>query len=535
MPDIQYAAIEPLGNQVAFQSENLNRIQLRDVDTGELRGYFEAQDRFPSGSGTVFSPDGMTVVALTRSREVVLDALTGWLHTRLGSTGTTYSASFSPRGTTLVTADVGELLVWTLDERLVATGGAPAVHINPDAIVDGPIAAVYVYAPALHGTPPELVCCPALMHVIDEFDGDVVDSIYAANVAQLPDGRFVFASQNPTDATVDLTGSPWDGSIDFLLGGISIWEPSSGTVTEVTQCAVLLSEAHFVFGGLEGGTSRCADGEPVFAPTEYQTALLVASDGSMIAASSDRLDDIAPDGTPRRAVRVWDAVSLDEVTTIYVGQNAALSAVSEIWLIVKDYETNIATVHSIADGSVIAEIGHGSFRNEAGDLGGVYSTIGKLTADGRHLLTTADRTRDPDGGELVLLSTEDWSEVARWRAADGVLRGFMLSPDGQRLATSGEDGVVRVWDFAGLLAGESDGGPRSLLEEIPTGVVSDIRWISETRLGLALRSGVWRTLFLDPDEFVSDVASRLLRTFTKVECQTYRIEPCPTLRELRAG
>ncbi len=268
--------------------------------------------------------------------------------------------------------------------------------------------------------------------------------------------------------------------------------------------------------------------------TEFQTAVLASVDGSRFAASSGRLYDVSPDGEPVRAVRVWDAASLAELTTIYIGPNAGLAALSEEWLIIKDYETNVATVYSAVDGSVMTEIGQGSFRNEGHDLGGVGPTVGKLTPDGQYLFTTSDLASDPGSGGIVALSTDDWSEVARWSAADGKLRGFNLSPDGQRLATAGEDGVVRIWDLANLLAGELLAGdePR-LLDDIPTGVASDIRWISETRLGLAMRSGPWVTVPLDPDDLVAEVASRLIRTFTETECQTYRIDPCPTLEEMR--
>ncbi len=40
---------------------------------------------------------------------------------------------------------------------------------------------------------------------------------------------------------------------------------------------------------------------------------------------------------------------------------------------------------------------------------------------------------------------------------------------------------------------------------------------------------------LDVETLLETARSRLTRTFTPEECNTYDIDPCPTLEELRVG
>lgn len=74
-----------------------------------------------------------------------------------------------------------------------------------------------------------------------------------------------------------------------------------------------------------------------------------------------------------------------------------------------------------------------------------------------------------------------------------------------------------------------------LLDDIQTDIVSDVRWTTLNRLGLSSRRGTWTTVNLDTNVLAADLAARLTRSFTDRDCQTFNIEPCPTLEDIRGS
>ena len=47
--------------------------------------------------------------------------------------------------------------------------------------------------------------------------------------------------------------------------------------------------------------------------------------------------------------------------------------------------------------------------------------------------------------------------------------------------------------------------------------------------------GELRLVTIDTDELLEIARSRVTRTFTETECTTYRIDPCPTLEDIKTG
>jgi WD40 repeat protein len=110
---------------------------------------------------------------------------------------------------------------------------------------------------------------------------------------------------------------------------------------------------------------------------------------------------------------------------------------------------------------------------------------------------------------------------------EGLLRAATLSPDRTLLATGTADGLVRVWD--------AHGG--RLLQEIRVGdvPVKGIAFIDAAHLAVAPETGSMLIMTLDVDELLAVARRSISRGFSKTECATYDIEPCPSLDELRSG
>jgi hypothetical protein len=65
--------------------------------------------------------------------------------------------------------------------------------------------------------------------------------------------------------------------------------------------------------------------------------------------------------------------------------------------------------------------------------------------------------------------------------------------------------------------------------------VSDIHWLDDDSLLVGTWDGQFGTVSLSTDVFLEETRQGLRRTFTDQECATYRIDPCPTLEEMRQG
>ena len=144
--------------------------------------------------------------------------------------------------------------------------------------------------------------------------------------------------------------------------------------------------------------------------------------------------------------------------------------------------------------------------------------------DGSVLFTAGFRD-----GDVAMFDTATWELVARWPAHDAGIRGLAVSPDGTRLASTGEDNFVKVWDIA-----EPGDQPPVLLNRIPADFPSDASWLAPDRLAVFLADGArYLDVSLGVDELVDGAIARLTRGFTVDECATYQIDPCWTLEEIR--
>jgi WD40 repeat protein len=156
----------------------------------------------------------------------------------------------------------------------------------------------------------------------------------------------------------------------------------------------------------------------------------------------------------------------------------------------------------------------------------------------------------PDGQRLATGSLEGGLKL--WEARTGrqleSLTGNLgqvldlaFSPDGTSLATSSSDGTVRLWDvgtgrqtltLASGVAGEV--GPDSkfcfrTLKVAYLGVGGKLAFSPDgTRLAYTAADGTVRVLALDIDDLIDLARSRLTRSWTQDECETYlHRDTCP--------
>lgn len=103
----------------------------------------------------------------------------------------------------------------------------------------------------------------------------------------------------------------------------------------------------------------------------------------------------------------------------------------------------------------------------------------------------------------------------------GEVNDLTWSEDGTRVATSGSDGTVRVWDAR-------TGVPVLVLRGLASSV-SQIRFSHDgSSLASSGQDGVVRVWALDLDDLIAVAERNVTRQFTDPECREYlHLEACP--------
>jgi WD40 repeat protein len=149
-----------------------------------------------------------------------------------------------------------------------------------------------------------------------------------------------------------------------------------------------------------------------------------------------------------------------------------------------------------------------------------------VTPDGEILIGTDFA---PVGeGRIVFMDGTTLEYLGQISDAHVGVADLSLNAEGTLLASAGGDGFVRVWDVQ----------TRALVHQIPVGEDAGGVAFMENGQYLSVTSkahGELRLVTIDTDELLEIARSRVTRTFTETECTTYRIDPCPTLEDIRAG
>ncbi|HSM43444.1 MAG TPA: hypothetical protein VK969_00345, partial [Acidimicrobiia bacterium] len=135
---------------------------------------------------------------------------------------------------------------------------------------------------------------------------------------------------------------------------------------------------------------------------------------------------------------------------------------------------------------------------------------------------------EPGGSALTIVDTNTWG-TSTVEFDLGNPRGLSFSPEERRIALGDENGL----HIAGIESGMIE-------QSIPLPSVSDIHWFdADTVLvgGSALggSGGIWARVPLKTSDLIAHARDSVTRGFSSEECATYRIDPCPTLEEMREG
>jgi YD repeat-containing protein len=482
-------ALDPDGDRVVVGMAYRDEAWIFDVTTGErLRVLSNHQS---SVSSVSWSPDGRWIATGSNDSSVrVWDARTGQLEDRLvGHTGVVITVDWASDSRRLVSgggdgaarvwefSDTESREVFTLSAQETRAGTYAAFSPDGTRLLTGDvgIAAVKIWDLSLRGDQ-EVVNLP-------------IDSLNFVDVAYLPDGRIV-APQN--------------------AGAVSIWND------EGTRVATL---------GPGGGLPE----EPVW-------RIAVSPDGRRVATVRDS----------GGLVSVWDPRTGDRVFEVDVEPHGELSAID--WspdgrlLAVGSFDRTVTVLG--ADGRTIQVL------KEPAPF---YVEAVAFSPDGRSIAVAVDNDQeplkshvsiwdwergevdrkvnvtganaldiDPTGstlaagrfdGTVELREVSSGQLVRRFGAHSGDVWDLSYSPNGERIATAGGDGTVKLFDAEGdeelVLRGH-----RFLVSSVAFG--PDGR-----RLVSAGPDGVVRVWTLDLDELIDIAKDKVTRELTDDECRQY--------------
>jgi hypothetical protein len=95
--------------------------------------------------------------------------------------------------------------------------------------------------------------------------------------------------------------------------------------------------------------------------------------------------------------------------------------------------------------------------------------------------------------------------------------------------------MIREWSRRSGLPAPNEGTCVGwLLVEVPMPSVSDVHWIDADTVLVGPNTGIWATVPLRTQDLIASARDGVTRGFSNAECNTYRIDPCPTLDEIRS-
>jgi len=161
---------------------------------------------------------------------------------------------------------------------------------------------------------------------------------------------------------------------------------------------------------------------------------------------------------------------------------------------------------------------------------------GDGTAPGMHIVYTSDGSSIAAAadafwgvGDIFVFDGGDMAVLQTIRSAHDGIRALAISPDDTLVGSVGLDGMARFHEIA---TGE-------LVTEIPVALgeqANNIQFLdNETVIVTAGNSGAMYLMTLNDGALLPVARNRLTRTFSDQECTIYKIDPCPTLDDIRNG
>ena len=496
----RHAAISRDGSTIYFHNEPIDdtRPGFWDVEEDRFLGW--ASEWEGLAQGVRFGDDGRALV-MGADSDGLYDPRTGLPFMRFHTSGTT-SASFSSAAELVATGSRGGLFeLWSVgsgEGTPVEPEDSTLAWVNPNWIVGEDPVGVFAFTvpdELPYDLPPDSEPFESGVFVLDPETGAVQASRqFIIEARALEDGRFVsFGLVAPNE--------------DFeTLGPLAIWDPVNDTLEVVQDCVA--SRADYFPAGYV-----CPDGSLL--PDD----LVVSHDLTRFATMASDPEAAPPDAVDlgditSKLIVIWDPETGEAEREVRVEgiRNPSLTTFGPGWIILEE-EPNAYRVIDLESGDIITDLS-GAWRFSTADL----------SADGSRFYAAQT------SGELTEFDTETWEPVRTWQAQEGRPRGIALSPDGARLAVSGEDGLIVIWDI--------DGQVPVVVDRIPAAAnrISDIVWMDDNKMGAVLVRDFfqieWQVIDLDQNRVARRAATTLVRSFTTQECQLYGIDPCPTLDQI---
>ncbi|HVR32817.1 MAG TPA: BTAD domain-containing putative transcriptional regulator [Acidimicrobiia bacterium] len=457
-------------------------VDLADPATGEPVRRFLFDEGF--AHGVEFSPDGQTVyLLLSDGTALVVDVSTGRRLTRIvGSPVPASSLTVDAAGSRMVTFGFdGTARWWDLTQRplgeRMAVDFFPAFIGSRSVRAGGGIATVGGFT----GHCPEQQAFGAVIDVatgtfVRQFD-DIAGQVHAITL----DGRTVIHQ------TIDNPG-PETTCSNAIVGSIQARDAVTGAV--ISQF-----EGHCQYAS----AGDCTEPDPY---PEWVLAMSVSSDGTRVAA-----------GGLSGVIAMWD---------LETGTREWMKPLADHTV---PFGTRMETVEGV---SIAPDRSHVAVTWGSGE-----SLLILDAEDGTELTTVPTASQwavahTPDGSRLVLagrtlsvLDVDSWDTI--WTVDDlqeGSAVDLAVSPNGTKIATTSQDGFVRIWNV-------EDGRLLHLID-IGEDWGKAVAFTDDTGVLVGTDAGLVAVLTIDLDELVEIARSLLTRTLTDQECRTYlHLDACP--------
>ena len=517
--------------------------QVIDLETGELVFIFDGGNSTLSGDGSLliargheagrplelwdltsqarlwaientftrawFSSDENLVYAISRDGSTyVFDTTTGEQIMRLASQGgRPLAAVMSTDGRRLAafstdfTARVWDLGAMRSEAGSYVTNSQPRVHTAASADLVGGVAAVWGGAARQEDALWETT-------VVDLSNGETLASVQGGVPALSPDGtRLAYRAIDEVEVFAE------DLKVPGATGGI---RPRVGPINIIdTQSGELLLEIDVPCEQYLTPTKTAPAADCLFESGGAAWDLEFSPDGRMLGIADSH------DGF----VTIWDSITGEVVArppelirpraiAFSPTKDQVAFVATDVFLEGPSGETEPAVfVYDIDPVRFVSSI-----RIDEGTS--VPEMV--FSADGSVLVVAAS------SGDLLIIDATSWEPLDAIAAHRGSALDVASNTAGTVIASAGADAYVRVWSLP----------DRSLVTEIKFDVdeIANVEFIDDTHLFVTPGLGDEAIVItLDPDELLAIAQSRLTRSFTTDECSTYRIDPCPTLNDIRSG
>ena len=474
---------------LGFLSPDGSRLAGSDIDSTVIEYNVETAnviDRLPDlGDGPLFiswSDDGSRLVAAGEGpQSVVWDAASGQVEVLIPNTGPSWMVRFDDEADRLVHFGIRDVSIWDLSGDLRAASNTSDIDaaVQANSLTGGPGGGAFLFRAS-----------DGQWHVgsFDTASGELGPKSLPVEMgrrtAVLEDGRVaVFLSEGLDQEQV--------------VGPVALWDPQTGSTEPLWGCEASVSDLS-PFDAYVPTTGPCLDGTGEFFDHDR---VLLSEDRSRLAVTS-RSGELL----------LFDPTTLELLESTRLPDGAlALKDVGATWLATSNIPTTVGSpleeisIWSFPDLELIARV----------DGGWVQSN-----PTGTLLAVAAGP------GHVSVLDTSTGETVVEFDGGEGRIRGLAFSPDGTLFMSSATDGFVRIWS---VQSGAE-------LERIPlAGDSGDGYWIDDDTIAIATFEGLWANIDISLDSLLTLARERLLRSFTPEECSIYRIDPCPSLEELRGA